>query len=53
VKLADIPFVLEDALRKTRGIFSVQFNAFSGKLVVEFDPSVISLNKIREKVAHA
>jgi hypothetical protein len=52
-KLADVPFVLEETLRKTRGVFSVQFNAFSGKFVVEFDPSVISLDKIREKVAHA
>jgi hypothetical protein len=52
-KLAGIPFVLEDALRKTQGVLSVQFNAFSRKIVVEFDPSVITLDKIREKVVHA
>jgi hypothetical protein len=52
-KLVDVPFVLEEALRKTRGVISVQFNAFSGKLVVEFDPSEISLDKIRKKVVHA
>ena len=52
-KLADAPFVLEESLRKTQGVFSVQFNAFSGKLAVEFDPSVISLDKIREKVVRA
>jgi hypothetical protein len=52
-KLADAPFALEETLRKTQGIFSVQFNAFSGKLAVEFDPSVISLDKIRERVIRA
>jgi hypothetical protein len=45
--------VLEEGLRKTQGIFSVQVNAFSGKLAVEFDPSVISLEKIRERVIRA
>jgi len=45
--------VLEEALRKTQGILSVQLNAFSGKLAVEFDPSVISLEKIRERVIRA
>jgi len=44
---------LEEALRKTQGIVSVQFNAFSGKLAVEFDPSVISLEKIRERAIRA
>jgi hypothetical protein len=42
--------VLEEALRKTQGVLSVQFNAFSRKFVVEFDPSGISLDKIRRKV---
>lgn len=46
----DVPFALEEALRKTMGVFSVQVNAFSGKLVVEFDPSLISLDQIKEKV---
>lgn len=49
-RLSDIPFAIEEALRKTVGVFSVQLNAFSRKLVVEFDPSVISLDQIREKV---
>jgi hypothetical protein len=52
-KLADVPRVLEEALRETQGIFSVQLNAFSGKLAVEFDPTVISLEKIRERVIRA
>ena len=51
-KLADVPFALEESLRKTRGVLSVQFNAFSGKFVVEFDPSTISLEKIRNIVVH-
>ncbi len=49
-KLSDIPFALEEALRKTPGVISVQLNAFSGKLVVEFDPSIISFDKVWEKV---
>ena len=49
-KLVDVPFVLEEALRKTRGVLSVQFNAYSGKFAVEFDPSVISLDEIRRKI---
>ncbi len=49
-KLSDVPFALEETLRKTPGVISIQLNAFSGKLVVEFDPSIISLEKIRERV---
>jgi hypothetical protein len=52
-KLVGVSFVLEEALRKTRGVLSVQFNAFSRKFVVEFDPSVISLDKIRRRVVQA
>jgi len=48
-KLSDVPFALEEALRKTPGVLSVQLNAFSGKLVVEFDSSIISLDKIRKQ----
>ena len=51
--LADIPFTIEDKLRKTKGVFSVQINAFSKKLVIEFDPSVISLDEIVKKIARA
>ena len=49
-KLSDLPFALEEALRKTKGVLSVQLNAFSRKLVVEFDPSLVSLDQIKEKV---
>lgn len=50
VTLADVPFALEERLRKSKGIFSVQVNAFSKKLTVEFDPSIITLDKIRKTV---
>jgi hypothetical protein len=49
-KLAGVPFALEETLRKTPGVLSIQFNAFSRKFVIEFDPSVISLDEIRKKV---
>jgi hypothetical protein len=46
VTLDDVPVAIEDRLRKSKGIFSAQVNAFSKKLAVEFDPSIISLDKI-------
>ena len=51
--LADIPLTMEERLRKTRGVFSVQINAFSKKLAIEFDPSVISLDEIVKKISRA
>ncbi len=50
ITLADVPLALEEKLRKSKGIFSVQLNAFSEKLTVEFDPSIITLDKIRKTV---
>ena len=50
ITLADVPMALEEKLRKSKGIFSVQLNAFSKKLTVEFDPSIITLDKIRKTV---
>ena len=49
-RLSDVPFALKEALRKTKGVLSAQLNAFSRKLVVEFDPSLISLDEIKEKL---
>jgi hypothetical protein len=51
--LVDIPFTIEEKLRKTKGVFSVQINAFSKKLAIEFDPSVISLDEIVRKISRA
>jgi hypothetical protein len=53
ITLADVPLAIEERLRKSKGIFSVQVNAFSKKLVVEFDPSVISLDKIMKMVTRS
>jgi len=50
ITLADVPRALEEKLRKSKGVFSVQRNAFSKKLTVEFDPSIITLDKIRKTV---
>lgn len=46
-KLEDRPAFLEEKLLKTRGIFDVEINAFSNQIVVEFDPALISLDKIK------
>lgn len=51
--LTDIPFTIEDRLRKTKGVFSVQINAFSKKLAIEFDPSVISLDEVVKKISRS
>jgi hypothetical protein len=46
-KLVDRPQFLEEKLRKTRGIFDAEINAFSNRMTVEFDPSLITLDKIK------
>ena len=50
IMLADVPLALEEKLRESKGVFYVQLNAFSKKLTVEFDPSIITLDKIRKTV---
>jgi len=50
IPLADVPIALEERLRKFKGVSSVQVNAFSKKLLVEFDPSIITLDQIRKLV---
>jgi hypothetical protein len=52
IKLGDVPLAIEERLRKSKGMFSVQVNAFSKKLAVEFDPLVISLEEIKKTVIH-
>ena len=51
LSLVDIPLTIEERLRKTKGVFSAQINAFSKKLAIEFDPSVISLDEIVKKMS--
>jgi len=46
-KLVDRPPFLEEKLRKTRGIFYAEINVFSNRVTVEFDPSLITLDKIK------
>ncbi len=46
-KLVDRPPFLEEKLRKTRGIFDAEINVFSNRITVEFDPSLITLDKIK------
>jgi hypothetical protein len=49
-KLPDRPSFLEEKMLKTRGIFSAEINAYSNRMIVEFDPTVISLEKIKAMI---
>jgi hypothetical protein len=46
-KLIDRPSFLEERLLKTRGVISAEINVYSNRMIVEFDPSLISLEKIK------
>ena len=50
-KLIDRPSFLEEKLRKTPGVIEVEINAFSNRVTVEFDPSLITLDKIKASLA--
>jgi copper chaperone CopZ len=50
-KLGDRPFLLEEKLRKTRGVIDAEINVFSNRITIEFDPSLISLEKIKASLA--
>jgi hypothetical protein len=52
-KLGDRPLLLEEKLRKTRGVIDAEINAFSNRITVEFDPSIISLEKIKASLARS
>jgi heavy-metal-associated domain-containing protein len=49
-KLMDRPSFLEEKLLKTRGVISAEINVYSNRMVVEFDPSLISLEKIKTMI---
>jgi len=46
-KLIDRPAFLEEELLKTSGVIAAEINAFSHRIIVEFDPSIISLDRIK------
>jgi len=50
-KLVDRPSFLEEKLRKTRGVIDAEINVFSNRITVEFDPSLITLDKIKASLA--
>jgi hypothetical protein len=50
-KLSDRPAFLEEKLSKAPGIVSAEINAFSNRLTVEFDPSLINIEKIRSMIS--
>lgn len=47
IGLSDRPSLLEEQLLKTNGILGVEINAFSGKIAIEFDPSLVNLETIK------
>jgi hypothetical protein len=49
-KLIDRPSFLEEKLLKTRGVISAEINVYSNRMIVEFDPSLISLEKIKTMI---
>jgi hypothetical protein len=50
-KLADRPSFLEEKLRRTTGVIDAEINVFSNRITVEFDPSLITLDKIKASLA--
>lgn len=49
-ELTDRPGLLEEKLLKTRGIFAAEINVFSHRIIVEFDPTLITLDKIKAMI---
>lgn len=52
-KLGDRPLLLEERLREKPGVIDAEINAFSNRITIEFDPSIISLEKIRASLARS
>jgi len=52
-KLGDRPSFLEEKLRKTRGVIDAEINVFSNRITIEFDPFIISLDRIRASLARS
>jgi hypothetical protein len=50
-KLVDRPSFLEEKLRRMQGVIDAEINAFSNRITVEFDPSLITLDKIKASLA--
>ena len=48
IGLSDRPSLLEEQLLKTKGILGVEINAFSGKIAIEFDPTLVNLEAIKK-----
>ncbi len=52
-RLIDRPAFLEERLLKTHGIVAAEINVFSNRMIVEFDPSIINLDKIKAMIKAA
>ena len=52
-RLVDRPSFLEEKLLKTRGVVSAEINVFSNRMLVEFDPSLIRLERIKAMIKAA
>ena len=51
VAMAEPSLLVEEKLLKTKGVISAEVNVFSKRITVEFDPSVIGLETIREIIS--
>ncbi len=49
--LLECPALMEEKLLRTRGVISAEINVFSNRVRVEFDPSKITLDEIRNILA--
>ncbi len=49
--LLERPALMEEKLLRTRGVISAEINVFSNRVRVEFDPSKITLDEIRDILA--
>ena len=51
IGLSDRPSFLEEQLLKTNGILGVEINAFSGRIAIEFDPTLVNLETIKKIIS--
>ena len=51
IGLSDRPSLIEEQLLKTNGILDVEINVFSGKIAIEFDPTLVNLETIKKIIS--
>ena len=51
IGLSDRPSLLEEQLLKTNGVLGVEINVFSGRIAIEFDPTLVNLETIKKIIS--